>query len=159
MRASGERIIILAPSRPTAVTGVMAGTRFRVRQLRRPYDNNWLTRRRNKTNAQLTVPAPRPRVAGRSMILVANAPLMFPDPRPLQFNTPNPSAGRYRTVRSLAYKVRKRQETIVIAASKVCRPFPVPRRFRGQHPLAEVAAVAPVVAAVMVVASTNILLL
>jgi hypothetical protein len=68
-------------------------------------------------------------------------------------------------VRSLAYKVRKRQETTAIAASKVCRPFPVPRRFRGQHPLAAVAAgmlavVAPVVAVVMVVvASTNFLLL
>lgn len=113
-------------------------------------------------NAQLIVPAPRPRVAERSMTLVANAQLMFPDPLRLQFNILNLSAVRYRTVRSLAYKVRKRQETTAIAASKVCSPFPVPRRCRGQHLLVAEAAVAvmlavvaPVVAAMVVMSGIN----
>ena len=87
---------------------------------------------------------------------------MFPDPLRLQFNILNLSAVRNRTVRSLAYKVRKRQETIAIAASKVCSPFPVPRRCRGQHLLVAVAAVAvmlavvaPVVAAMVVMSGIN----
>jgi hypothetical protein len=113
-------------------------------------------------NAQLIVPAPRQRVAERSMTLVANAQLMFPDPLRLQFNILNLSAVRYRTVRSLAYKVRKRQETTAIAASKVCSPFPVPRRCCGQHLLVAEAAVAvmlavvaPVVAAMVVMSGIN----
>ena len=66
-------------------------------------------------------------------------------------------------MRSLAYKVPKRLETIAIAANKVCGLFPILRRFRGQHPLAAVvvvvvaagmlAAVAPVAMAAMVMKS------
>jgi hypothetical protein len=58
-------------------------------------------------------------------------------------------------VRSSAYKVLKRRETIAIAASKACRPFHVPRQCRGQHLLAAV--VASVVAVGMVaVAETDV---
>ena len=113
-------------------------------------------------NAQLIVPAPRPRVAERSMTLVANAPLMFPEPRRLQCNTPQLSAGRHLAVHLPAYKVRKRREAIAIAANKVCSPFPVPRRCRGQHLLVAEAAVAvmlavvaPVVAAMVVMSGIN----
>jgi hypothetical protein len=81
---------------------------------------------------------------------------VFPVPLPRRLNAPHPSADRNRTALSLAYKVLKKQEVIAIAANKVCRPLPVPRRCRGQHLLAAavmLTAVAPVVVADMVVKS------
>lgn len=133
IRASGAPTIIPAQSRPTGVTGVMAGTRFPVRQLRRPYDNHWPTRKHSEMNAQLIVPAPRPSVAGRSMTLVANVQPAFPDPHPLQLNTQHPSAGRNRMAHSSAFKVRMMRKPIAIAASKACRRSPTPRQYLIQH--------------------------
>jgi hypothetical protein len=92
------------------------------------------------------------------MTFVANAPLIFPDPRQLQCNTPQPSASRHLAVRLPAYRVRKRPEAIATAASKVCRPFPVPRLSRGQHLLA-VAAVDFTAVAVAAASGINFLLL
>jgi hypothetical protein len=159
IRVSGDQTIIPAQSQPTEATGDMAEAHFLVRQLRQQYDNNWPTRQHRKLDTQLIVPAPRPRVAGRPMALVANAPLMFPEPRRLQCNTPQLSAGRHLAVHLPAYKVRKRREAIAIAANKVCRLFPILRQFRDQHPLVVVAAagmlavVAPVAMAAMVMKS------
>jgi hypothetical protein len=76
----------------------------------------------------------------------------LPDPRPLQFNMPQPSAGRNQTGPSLAYKVQVIRELIATVASKASRRPPVQHRFRGQRNLAEavmLAAVAPVVAMVV----------
>jgi hypothetical protein len=106
------------------------------RQLRRPYDKNWPTRQHRKLDTQLIVPAPRPRVAGRSMTLVANVQPAFPDPRPLPLNTPHPSAGRNQAARSQEYKVRPIRELTAIAASKVCRPSNDQHRFQDPHPFA-----------------------
>ena len=76
-----------------------------------------------------------------------------PVPLPRRLNTPQPPAGRNQTGLSLAYKVRKKREIIAIAASKVCSPFPVLRRFHGRHLLAVAEVAAPVAVAAMVVKS------
>jgi hypothetical protein len=55
-------------------------------------------------------------------------------------------------VRSLAFKIRKRREALATVASKVCSRSPILRRCRGQHPLAEVAVAAVMLAAVALVA-------
>ena len=75
---------------------------------------------------------------------------MVPVPLLRRLNAPHPPAGRNRTGLSSAYKIRKKQEIIAIEANKVCRPFPVPRRCRGRHPLAVVAGILAVVVPVAV---------
>ena len=149
MRASGVRTTIPAQSRPTAATGVMAVTRFRVRPLRRPSDKSWPIRWRSKLHARRVSPDPPPPKS--------NARQMFPGPRLPKSNVPRPSAGWNRTARSSACKVRKIREITAIVASRACSRSPVLHRCRGQHP--PVAVVAVAAEAVMVVAGTNFLFL
>ena len=90
----------------------------------------------------------RPRRPGRKR---RQPELRCPSPGPhrLQLNIMNPSAGRNRTARSSASRIRTTQEPIATVASRACRRSPVPNRFRGQHHLwAAVAAVAVVVVSV-----------
>ena len=102
---SGDPTIIPAQSRRTAATGVMAAThtfpcgnvRSAIRQRTGP------TRQRSNLSTSVQPSVPRSAAA-------------------LALNALHPSAGRNRTARSSASRVRTTQELIATAASKACRP-------------------------------------
>ena len=138
IRLFGTLTIIRAQLRQIVATGDGAGIRWCARRPRRSHGKHWHTRFHSMPNAQLA----------------------FPDPRQLHLHALHPSAGRHRTVRSLASTVRALREVIAIAASRACRRSRVPRQLRTRHPLlAAVATVAAVAAATVVVAGVNLLLL